>query len=490
MRVDLNATGIASRVIYSNGIDEPIGVRGRFNDLSTGQITAAAAAPEKVRFGGAVVLLPRHFLFNPLVPLRVLAGLRQDEHDSITLSLFEVDALGTTECLVFDAPSLIRAIRHHFALSTYWDLLTEAEGAQRAAFAADIDNKIHLPDDDFTAPYIAAPVDDEGEFDLLGDVAFDLPQPSLIIGNPAKGEDGLLDLFRNCDADFILRGVSADKRRALRRMTREWCSAVHRILAAEFFTTSGKLIRRRVAKFSPNATRIDEHSLEECFSTACQTFAARPRITRRALENAGRLVSAGFEPRALVVMPTKTIIRESGRLLRTTLVREVARDHKQAARKAPLNPAMTSGDEIQANFDIMEHLALLRNGFPDAAERYHFWKEASELASQYEYNTWEDSVYSHLPERAHQLRELVLTYVRSVRQLRSKRVDNPKLSAAIEALKPRIEAQSKLLRCTASNLLGPACGVGEVSDLGALPAEPISSRTGAAASGAPRSCAV
>jgi hypothetical protein len=263
---------------------------------------------------------------------------------------------GEQRFLVFNAPTLLEAIRGAFFENTYGDTireLSEWEHSLRLQCGdrgtSDIDrwqmhflklNPIspkfyHLPETCFgrgdNPPEVEARLQDvlvngADYSEVLSGRAFLRPVPY-------SDKEAFENLFKHLDADFLLRGLDTNARVALDGATQGWGLAVEQLLNRDYWL-KGKLKLDEVKKLVKSS--LKEKYFENIGDV--QTWVEEARITfiadrryvlRGTIENMQRLVLGGHGPFAVYVENLSHIDARWRTLLRTTLNARLSRDEGQ-----------------------------------------------------------------------------------------------------------------------------------------------------------------
>lgn len=303
-------------------------------------------APEK---SGRIpaVLVPRHFVATPEelpVPLPELRVLAESLEEGVSRRHLVVD--GESEpCLIWHAPILVTGIRRAYENNSYGD---ELANLQRLLD----DTAMHLgrADEGFSQKRMAvqrlsryrpsywcfAPGADDPQIKYgwrwrkVIDMRERAKRDGMSDFMPASddSETGFKDLLRDCDADFLLRGLAPDDRARVDHLASAWAECVKALIALLYSVDDpdgrGRVIAAIEKSLRPQAAkRIDE--LRSWVFDALEVFSTNSlRVTRQAIEVAQRCSMAGLEPIAIVVESESSVLRRwaafLGKRLRSRLM--------------------------------------------------------------------------------------------------------------------------------------------------------------------------
>lgn len=136
-------------------------------------------------------------------------------------------------------------------------------------------------------------------------------------------ERGFKELLADCDADFLLRGLSGDDRVALDRLTDQWTDTIAKFIVPLYDVDDRKGKRRVLSAIDSDLRRQSARrraDLKGWVNDAVYVFSRNDRrVTRRAIEVAQRCVLAGLDPVAIVVESEPSLLRRWNRFLRLTV---------------------------------------------------------------------------------------------------------------------------------------------------------------------------
>lgn len=400
---DLRETCIAQRIYLSNGLDRP-GIRPRYvfcdaHELATWQAEAKSQKNKGKKEssempGSSAVLLARHLLFPaPPVNLEKLAAIGTQTKIPVDRQIV-ASVEGPEDVLIFCAPNLLRGIRDAFDSEVYGDLIIEATSWEEQSI--------------FNLCSTGTLGDDVHFLDAMEQVNPRMPilRPG---GSASETEERWNDLFYNGDADFLISGISEEKKQAVERQLDEWVGMVTAVIAEIYSAPNNEALD--VTKITASAPG-DPNPLDyrDCFHNTIRSFAnAQRRVARRAVETCARMAIAGLSPVAIAIMPVRDIIREFRRELQSRI-----RTTRFANQSMPLLEEQTKASSNGSAGEIAELLIAAKRMLTNPKSEKTFWEQMDELALV-GFIAWENAldVLYIQPDRS-EFERVIIAYVKAV----------------------------------------------------------------------------
>lgn len=317
----------------------------------------------------ALIGLPRQFLTPPPpIPIADLAKLasKRDETNPMTLATEGKHA----RTLCFSCPTLIDAIKEAFENNEYGDSIAALQGWKKRT-ASNAGNPGQPPfgwlwDLVVGFPEIAPPFhfsDQELHGKILSPATLkrlnQSPVPELAVTveggvlrsdkNRYPGYDRqrmLENIYAELDADFLLRKIRDKTWSSLVTATTTLESLGREIIQAAYFPEKRLEIEKITEAIPRRLRELREKNSAELPSwayEAYQHFKPFPRVLRRAVECAQRLVLAGLPPAAVAICPEEELLRSWKSYLGLHLTRKLLDTVRKQNETAPESLAETRG---------------------------------------------------------------------------------------------------------------------------------------------------
>jgi hypothetical protein len=345
-----------------------------------------------------VVSVPRQQLFPVAHNLQIYLE-TLTENGRVVTSVVHDDE----PALLFHSPRLMQAIWSAFVHNRYGDRLGQIEGAdswRRYLFSSPVSEDVwpHGTEAEFgRAGRLFEPAYHFSDTELQGlRVTADTRHRlhDCAVPDHAISPDGLekrnskclypgytreqtfREMFVAFDADFLLREISGTEWRTLKADTNKWESAIHKVIRAEFFTTTNGTKTVSDGVDLPKVLRtVDFHfrrkpgqlkSLIEGWTIqALDRFERSGRILRRAIENAQALSLAGKKPVPIAVVTHSEIWQDwkgfLGQCVRGNLEAEspgtnVAIDENSLGEDNSASEQLQLRDDVRRVNDVLDRL--------------------------------------------------------------------------------------------------------------------------------------
>jgi len=320
------------------------------------------------------VLVPRHFIVtNEALPHSELAATAEDLDEGVLKR--EVAIGGITEpSLIFHAPGILAAIRRAYEANTYGDelhsLRIHLQGIVDHLGSMEQQEPLMLMSLARLNPYRLSywcldpqTKDKEGadkwRWDTLKLLQENAQRDSIPFdfrrSDDRTVEEGFRDLLRDCDADFLLRGLSPADRTHLEELTETWAQQVKSLIGTLYDGSNTEGRGRVIAAVDPELRAQAAARMREVVGwvhAALNEFAeSSRRVDRKAVEAAQRCSLAGLQPIALVVESEGSIIRRWIGFFRRRVKSEIM-PHDKRPKKGKAPPSKFAKlEEDEFNFE-------------------------------------------------------------------------------------------------------------------------------------------
>jgi len=286
------------------------------------------------------VLIPRHFVATEetfLVPASELSAAAEKAQESGLRLDFTIDG-EAQPCLVFYAPSLLASIRRAYEKNSYGDSLFELQRVLEATSAhiggveqASLPTRMAVRRLAYYRPSCwcldaatnVPESPDRWRWEALAAIQENAKNEGVSFDFMPSGDDsveqGFKDTLQNCDADFLLRGMSQEDRADADRLAMEWAERVKMLIKPLYDVSEPDRRKRRAARglviaaveetHRRNAAARPDMELASWVAQVLEVFSANSRrVTRQVIEVAQRCSLIGVEPIAIVVEPVGSIL--------------------------------------------------------------------------------------------------------------------------------------------------------------------------------------
>ena len=381
LRGDLRGSSLTKRFYLTNGLDgrgatRPHHVFCNEHELERWKKQASTRKeyggcdtnPGLESPGSAAVLLTRHLLFpSPPGHLHSIASVVAEVEGSVGRQIVST-AEGSQDCLIFCPPDLLQGIHDAFCSEVYADLIVAATCWEEQS----VSNLCSI-----------GVFNDEAFFESMVQINDRLPilRPG---ASTSETEERWQNLFCNCDADFLISGISEKRKQEIEKQLDQWTEAVTALIA-EAYTISGSetLNVIKVAGAAPAAIKgalNRQIDFSDCFQGCIASFATtQRRVVRRAIETCARMAIAGLPPLAIAIVPIKEILAQFRRELRSHL--RAARSGTAKQSIAPLLEERAKTASEDAAPDIAELLVEAGEMLSNPTSAESFWDQLDELSS-------------------------------------------------------------------------------------------------------------